>query len=413
MYRVAKYHPQIKTALTAREYLDRAYGTAVAMFTIPHEIWSDWSAYGTGFYNEVVIPDVVNELEIAGMTAEADRLRGFWERKVKSFVSGKQDLFRSEYPFDSTGFESTHALARYAVQHADQPAGRARLGVSREQADQFMETQMAANIFCRGWLEPAYYYLGSDYRGGGGNAYTLTYMSQMGGWAVLDYAQTFARDPSPYLRLGYASYLSAWALVNSGTPESNYGYWYPGEVNDGAAGGGFEPASYGRTWLGQPHHRGSWYFSSEIDLGYCGALRAAATILADDPIFGRFCFGGEWRKTAAGNEIIPKDGLRRRLALMLPAAKLHLTLDNDRFASGQPLIVPDDLSRIQFTLESDNPASHVTKLRIRGLRPDDYALRYGEQRVTTFHVQDEAESVVEIPMESANRSRPFILAKRQ
>jgi hypothetical protein len=118
-------------------------------------------------------------------------------------------------------------------------------------------------------------------------------MSQMGGWAVLDYALNVARDPSPYLRLGYASYLSAWALMNTGTPQSNYGYWYPGEANDGAAGGGFEPASYGRTWLGQPHHRGSWNFSSEIDLGYCGALRTAATVLADDPIFGRFCFGGE------------------------------------------------------------------------------------------------------------------------
>ena len=199
-------------------------------------------------------------------------------------------------PFDSTGFESTHALARYAMRHADPPGRdqpRRHPGRTRRR---FMETQMAANLFCRGWLEPAYYYLGSDYRGGAGNAYTLTYMSQMGGWAVLDYALNFATNPAPYLRLGYASYLSAWALMNTGTPESNYGYWYPGRGNDGAAGGGFEPAPYGTTWLGQPHHRGSWYYACEIDLGYCGALRAAATVLADDPIFGRFCFGGDWRK---------------------------------------------------------------------------------------------------------------------
>ncbi|MGY3146193.1 hypothetical protein ACVWYQ_003192 [Bradyrhizobium sp. USDA 3397] len=34
-------------------------------------------------------------------------------------------------------------------------------------------------------LQPAYYYLGSDHRGAAGDAYTLTYMAQMGGWALL------------------------------------------------------------------------------------------------------------------------------------------------------------------------------------------------------------------------------------
>ncbi len=46
----------------------------------------------------------------------------------------------------------------------------------------------------------------------------------------------------------------------------------PARTTTAAPGGGFEPAPYGRTWLEQPHHRGSWYYASEIDLGYCGAL---------------------------------------------------------------------------------------------------------------------------------------------
>ncbi len=274
MFRVATNHPQITTALPAHEYLQRAYGTAMALFTVPYEV-ERWSAYRTGFYNELVIVDLIEDLAAAGMTAEAESLRKYWERKVEFFVNGRPDLFRSEYPFDSTGFESTHALAKYAMQHA---------AVNREEADgqksfdapqRFLDKQIAANLFCRGCLEPAYYLLGSDYRGSGGNSYTLTYMSQMGGWAVLDHAMHFAADPSANLRLGYASYLSAWALMNTGTPESNYGYWYPGDANDGGAGGGFEPAPFGHTWLGQPHHRGSWYYACEIDLGFCGALRAA------------------------------------------------------------------------------------------------------------------------------------------
>jgi hypothetical protein len=169
-----------------------------------------------------------------------------------------------------------------------------------------METQMAANLFCRGCLEPAYYLLGSDIRGSGGNAYTLTYMSQMGGWSVLDYALNFATNRAPYLRLGFASYLSAWALMNSGTPESNYGYWYPGKANDGAAGGGFEPSANGRMWLvpSLPLGRGAWCFASEIDLGYCGALRSAATILADDPLDGS-ALGVNGTKLVAQSKLFP------------------------------------------------------------------------------------------------------------
>jgi hypothetical protein len=411
MYRVAKNHPEIKTALGAKEYLQRAYGTAAAMYTVPHEVWSNWSAFGTGFYNEVVIVDLIDELQSAGMTAEADRLRGYWERKVRSFVNGRQDLFRSEYAFDSTGFESTHALAKYALQHVDTPGAETNIGVTLPQAQQFMETQMAANIFCRGWLEPAYYYLGSDYRGGGGNAYTLTYMSQMGGWAVLDYALNYARDPSPYLRLGYASYLSAWALMNSGTPESNYGYWFPGQANDGGAGGGFEPAAYGRTWLGQPHHRGAWGFSCEIDLGYCGALRTAATVLADDPIFGRFCFGGEWRRTAAGIEVTPKDGVRRRFHAMVNGGKLHLTLNADRFVASRPIVLQEDLSELRFSLESDNPATHVVKLYVSGLPSGEYTVGDGSKPIGKLSFKDGIESFFEVPMEVGVRPKPVTLRK--
>jgi hypothetical protein len=396
MYRLAKNYPEIKTALSAQEYLQRAYGTANAFFTVPHEVWPGWSPYGTGFYNEGGIVDLIAALDDDGMKTEADTLSGFWERKVRSFVSEKQDLFQSEYAFDSTGFESTHALAKYAMLHPDMP------GISRSDAKQFMENQIAANIFCRGWVEPAYYYLGSDYRGGAGNAYVLTYMSQMGGWSVLDYALNFATNPAPYLRLGYASYLSAWALVNSGTPESNYGYWYPGKENDGGAGGGFEPSANGRMWLApaQPLGRGSWFFASEIDLGYCGALRTATTVLADDPIFGRFCFGGDWRKTRNGIEVIPKDGLRRRFDARLDSGTLSIVLENDRFASAQPITLKEDLSEIRFQLETDNPSKHVTRLEVSDLPTGKYVVCEGNKSIASFETKSDRKMSIDLPMKA-------------
>jgi hypothetical protein len=409
MYRVAKNHPQIKTAMTAKDYLTRAFGTARAMFTVPMEI-ERWSAYRTGFYNELVIVDLIAELEIAGMKNEAATLRDFWDRKVKSFVNREQDLFRSEYAFDSTGFESTHALAKWAMQHADAP-GETNSGIPLANAQRFLEKQMAANLFCRGWVEPAYYYLGSDYRGGGGNGYVLTYMSQMGGWGVLDYGLNFTTNAAPYLRLGYNSYLSAWALMNSGTPESNYGYWYPGKENDGGAGGGFEPAPFGQTWLGQPHTRGSWYYACEIDLGYCGALRTAATVLIDDPIFGRVCLGGGWRSTGNNLEVFPKDGLRRRFHARLGKGSLSVASEADRFPASQPLVLKDDLSEVRFQLESDNPGRHTAKLLVSG-EAGEYEVRDSSGSVANIVLRDGQEAAVEVPMREGVRPGVFTIARR-
>jgi len=407
MYRVAKNQSQIKTALTATEYLQRAYGTAHAMFTVPFEI-ERWSAYGTGFYNELVIVDLIAELDAAGRSEAASTLRGFWERKVKSFVNREQDLFRSEYAFDSTGFESTHALAKYAIAHADAP-GITNFGISRSAAERFMEKQMTANLFCRGTIEPAYYYLGSDYRGGAGNGYTLTYMAQMGGWSVLDYALNFATNRANFLRLGYASYLSAWALVNTGTPESNYGYWFPGKANDGGAGGGFEPAPFGRTWLGQPHHRGSWNFACEIDLGFCGALRTAATILADDPIFGRFCFGGDWRKVADGVEVIPRDGLRKRFFSVVDDQKLFVHLEAARFASAQSIKIHNDGTGMSFTLESDNPEKHVVGLHLSGWKRGEFAVKDQHDTVASFSAKAGEAVRIKLPMDAGLQWKRFTI----
>jgi len=329
------------------------------------------------------------------------------------------DLFRSEYAFDSTGFESTHALAKYAMEHVDEmnadnldeDDGRSRK-LSSEGARKFMDAQMAANLFCRGTIEPAYYYLGSDYRGGGGDRYTLTYMSQMGGWSVLDYGLSFASDPAPYLRLGYQSYLSAWALLNSGTSESNYGHWYPGRENDGGAGGGFEPAPYGSTWLEQPHHRGSWYYSCEIDLGFCGALRAAATVLTDDPVFGRFCLGGAWKRVGDATEIIPRDGVRRRFHALLDTGRLHMVLDRDRFSSSAPIVLADDLSSVTFALESDTPTPHPATLRLSGLPKGTYHIRgTGNGLLSTIAIEDSRETVVELPVRSSNAAPSFSISR--
>jgi len=413
MYELAKLYPKMTTYLDKDGYLERAFGTAKAFFTVPFEI-QKWSAYETGTYNELVIPDLIQALAESGHKDQADWLRAAWEKKVKYFVNDHPYLFGSEYPFDSTGFESTHAFAKYAMSHVlkpgeiappDLPPDDFRRAVKYDDAAALLDQQIKLNLACRGWLETSYYYLGSDFRASGSASYTLSYMAQMGGWAIADYALYFAQDPATYMRLAYASYLSSWALLNSGTPESNFGYWYPGKENDGGASGGFEPRPWGRAWLGDKEMgRGPWWYSGEIDLGFDGALRSAATVVVDDPIFGLFAYGGELQQKNALTYVIPKDGLRARFHIVRGSQRLHLLLERDGFAAAQPIAFDDALNRITFSLENRDGRPHETTFRIAGLPSGTYQVAIQSRPLQNLASHDGEDQQVRVDLDSNGAS---------
>jgi len=395
MYQVARYHPEVATTLKATDYLRRAWGTAMALWS-----YGGTQATQVGLMNEVVIPDVIAALQTEGMTNEAAALQANWETKVAYYVGGDADLFASEYAFDATGFEAQEAYAKYALQHAgsDPAMGSTNLASFQSQLRQYWQNQITANVFDRGWLETAYYYYGSDYRGDMGDDFVVTYMAQMGGWGLLDYALNYATNATDYLRLGYASFLCGWSTMNTGTADSDYGFWYPGAENDGGCGGGFEPSPYNTTWLGgQPMHRGPWYYSAEENLGFCGALRTAATVLADDPLFGRFCYGGTWQQTT-NLQVVPLDGVRRRFHALLGTETLHLVVDTDRFAANQPVTLSPDFSQVGFTLETGNPAAHTARLHISSSVAGSYTVSGSAGTIATLALTDGVENTVDLPI---------------
>ncbi|MCX7974279.1 MAG: DUF5695 domain-containing protein [Candidatus Aminicenantes bacterium] len=376
MYRVAKFYPELVSYLDKEGYLERAYGTAMAFYTVPEQV-AGWSANDVGNYDELVIADLIEELYAVGWKEKAEALQAKWEEKVRHFIKNRPNLFHSEYPFDPTGFESHHAFARYAVEKAKQ--GDNSLKISLAEAEDFMREEIAGNLVCRGWLETSYWQLGVEG--------SMRYMSQMGGWAILDYALYYAPDPFKYLRLGYASILSSWALMNTGTPETNYGYWYPGKENDGAAGSAFVSQAYGRSWIGVEQPRGAWPYSAEIDLGYGAYLRAAATVVAEDPLFGLFVYGGQLKKAGNKNEVIPMDGLGRRFHLIRGNLRFHLLFDHNGFASNRPIIFDDDLSEISFVLENRAPVPakhHQTEMKLLGLPDGKYQVLMAGQNIQTI-----------------------------
>ena len=375
MYQIAKFYPDRITHLDAATYLERAYRTAIAYWTVPLEV-EKWSADSVGTMNEAFIPELIEALTREGKDEWARTLRACWEGKVDRFVNRTPNLYGSEFAFDSTGFESTGAFAKYAM---TRQAADFRARVTAGAALKFMNFQLLLNMSDRGWLETTYFQLGSDYRGN--LSYLLSYMSQLGGWSILDHGLYFAEDPTDYLRLGFASSLSSWALVNSGTEASGYGYWFPSRNNDGATGGGFMPDALGRGWIGKEMGRGAWYYSAEEDVGYCGALRAHATIVARDPIFGEFAYGGELSRDGAAVKVVPRDGLRVRFHVIRDDQRLHMVLDHDGYAKGRPILVADDLSRIAFTLENRTGAAHRTGLTVSGLPAGEYTVIVDGRRV--------------------------------
>lgn len=380
MYEIAKKYPAMSKYLDAAGYLQRAYQTAHAFFTYPYEIYpSYYETYKWGLYNELIVLKLADALEREGLPEHATWLRSEWEKKVKYFVYDDRYPFRSEYAFDRTAFESSYAFAKYGATHDMRPdtnlwydvklkKSYSHPNVKREDSRNFMERQLAAGLCVRGWLETTYYQLGSDPG--------LSYMAAMGGWGILDYAVNFSERPSDWLQLGYASYLSSWCLVNSGRPENNFGYWFPGKENDGAAGWQFMSAKVGNAWMGSSYPggvmepRGPWHYDGEIDLGFGGALRMAATVLTRDPIFDWVAYGGTLASDKDELRMIPRDGLRQRFYATLtdpknpnsPVRRFKMELDRDGFAAGENIVTDKSLDKIAFTLENRTGDEHTTEL---------------------------------------------------
>ncbi len=382
MYEIAKKYPAMSKYLDAAGYLERAYQTARAFFTYPYEIYpSYYETYKWGLYNELVVLKLADALDREGFAERAAWLRSEWEKKVKYFVYDDLYPFRSEYAFDRTAFESSYALAKYGATHDMRSDTNlwydvklkkwySHPSVRREDSRDFMERQLAAGLSVRGWLETSYYQLGSDPG--------LSYMAAMGGSGILDYALNFSDRPGDWLQLGYASYLTSWCLVNSGPPENNFGFWFPGKENDGAAGWQFMSAKSGNAWMGSSYPggvtepRGPWHYDGEIDLGFGGALRMAATVLTRDPIFDWFAYGGALKEQKNELRVIPRDGLRQRFCAIFsdpknpksPVRRFKMELDRDGFAAEESIVTDKSLNKIAFVLENRTGDEHTTELRL-------------------------------------------------
>jgi hypothetical protein len=374
MYQIAKMYPDKVHYLDAAGYLERAWQTARAYFIYPYEILPWYETYKWGCYNELVIENLIADLEREGRNTEAAWLRAEYEKKVKYFVYDDRYPFRSEYAIDRTAFESSYAFAKYGTLNEMKPDSNlwfdkndsvwySHPSVSRADAREFMDRQNLAGLAVRGWLEAKYFLLGSDFTYSSDN-HCLSYMARMGGWAILDYGIRFAEKPYDWLQLGYASYLAPYALMNTGTPESDYGYWFRGEENDGAMGWAFMESQRGRAWIRKDIDRGAWFYDGEADLGNGAIFRTAQTVLTDDPLFGWFAYGGTLKKQGRSFLVEPRDGVRSRFSAVTSGPRFTVEMERDGFASGKEIKVSRSMRKVDFIIENRSGDTHQSALRV-------------------------------------------------
>ena len=379
MYQIARFYPDLVHYLNAEGYLERAYQTARAYWQYPYEILPWYQIYKIGCYNELVLLKLIEALEKEGYPDRANSLRSEWEKKVKYFIYDDPYPYGSEYRLDRTAFESSYALAKYGTTTEMQPDENlwwdkilekwySHPDVSREKAREFMDQQHYAGLAVRGWLETKYFLLGADFTVSS-DRHCMSYMACMGGWSILDYGIYFSDKPWDWLQLGYASYLSSWSLMNTGTPGSDYGYWFPGKENDGATGWAFMSSKYGRAWIRKDVPRGAWHYDGEIDLGYGSATRTAMCLLTDDPLLGWIAYGGNLTTGEKTFDITPRDGLRARFGIVTEENRFVMEFERDGFLREKQIHVTRELDQVSCTIENRGTEPHETALKLSVKEP--------------------------------------------
>ncbi len=407
MYLISRKN-EIFTELTAMDYLYRAWLTAMAFYNttriFPDGQWGEdkyiYWAYFVSHHHERFLPEIIDALIREGEREKAEELRNEWEKKVKYALYDTPIAFGTEMAWgDPSVFSGCHAMGKYAINHPMKPdtnlwqnnnSGKwySHPSVKPEHGLEYLHKANQANVACRGWLTPTYYFYGSSGCNTGWSYYCLSYHPTIGGWALLDYTLRYSDDPMKLMDLAYASLTAPWALMNAGTPESDYGFWYSGKENDGSCGWAYEasksniPWMYGGRRTDRRLPRGIWPLDGEIGHGTAAQIYSAATIVAEHPVFGLIAYGGEVsHDSSSALKIWSKDGVRQRLHYLDKKNRFHLSLKSDGFVKDEPVIIKKDLSAIHFVLENRFGNAHNTRLTLEGLPEGTYVLIIDDKKI--------------------------------
>ena len=125
----------------------------------------------------------------------------------------------------------------------------------------------------------------------------------------------------------------------------------PGKENDGGAEGGSSHAPRDAGARERRNGPGLIVVLGRNSSGFHWSLRTAVTGVGKTPIFGVDAYGGELQGKDTEIEVIPRDDLWARFAIMSGDERLQMRLDRCGFTA-EAVSFTEHLDRISFTIES-------------------------------------------------------------
>lgn len=363
MYRIASQCDyDIDGMLDAGEYLRRAYDLMYTFFTKWMYPKGDPERGEGGIHfgnmGETEFFAIAEALKKEGFDSEYSWLKKQLDEKAEYFASEKYP-YSSESYFDTAAYEAVFAYARYA--------GNASL------AGEVMKT----NIATRG-TTPVWYLYGSDLPSQD-KAVNLRYMTQLGGWSLMQYALEYSDAAEFDLQLAYGSYLAGWALINSGWYSDkpyNIGssVWY----YQGIKGTTMDSVNDWEKIL--PVYNGAVAVSGESALGFWAGLNMACTAVVRDDVFGLYAYGGNLSEKNGRITVIPKDGVRKRVHIVTDGKTVSAELSGGCITLFE---YAADMSSIGIKIERTAGVSYCPEFSITGLAPGEYSVSLNGEKFGT------------------------------
>ncbi|MBN1350379.1 glycoside hydrolase family 65 protein [candidate division KSB1 bacterium] len=265
MYEIGRRFDVLQQA-THTEYLEHAYGTAMAYMTLPMYENSNLTQGNT---NDNVLVKIAEALKAEGCTTQYEALTHQIERKSE-YMRTASCPYASEYTFDTTGYEGVYWLRKYG---GDAPG---------------MEDVMHTIRATRG-SQPHWIFYGNDTRWGWGNSkiespdeICYNYMAPLNGRVMLDAFLYFSKPED--LRQGFAATVGTWCLVEPDGTAHDFCGWEPCRRI-------FDP------------------WSSEMGVGLYATLLCLGAYVYDDSN----CLGGQLIRESYGWQLKPYSGFGTRI----------------------------------------------------------------------------------------------------
>lgn len=325
MYRVASLYGE--TANAPKEYLERAYRTAMALFKhgLPRE------SRGVGLVGYSQIFDMLNDMSHEGMEEELERLMPYVTVRA-------QDMLRREYPYagdtiwDTAAFEEVFTAARYLN--------------DEEHQERALRCSYSAKS-----LSPCWWWYGSDMRQfeewegphpaiADKGELCLGYTTAANARMFLDTLdRDYSRIPEAYMRLAFGGMLGVWALVRP----------------DGAASLGYCPDVSSKQYGFNP-------LTGDLGLALFHYLRGTGAYVLPSRNYGVFTFGCHFEVDGDAYTVRPWDGVGRRIVLRQVGSEFEVNF-------GKIKEVRMDVRKRWASIIMESPADKdvYSELRVRGL----------------------------------------------